>query len=60
MNQSIPQFNQLNLVVEDIDAAVAFYQALGMGVRFDGGEWPSAWAPATPSFATRPATTSVS
>jgi catechol 2,3-dioxygenase-like lactoylglutathione lyase family enzyme len=33
-------FNQLNLVVEDMDAAVAFYQALGMTVRFDGGEWP--------------------
>jgi catechol 2,3-dioxygenase-like lactoylglutathione lyase family enzyme len=35
-----PQFNQVNLVVEDMDAAVAFYQALGMTVRFDGGEWP--------------------
>jgi catechol 2,3-dioxygenase-like lactoylglutathione lyase family enzyme len=35
-----PQFNQVNLVVEDMDAAVAFYRALGMKVRFDGGEWP--------------------
>ncbi len=41
MNQSTPQFNQLNLVVDDIAAAVAFYRALGMGVRFDGGEWPA-------------------
>ena len=23
-----------------MDATVAFYQALGMAVRFDGGEWP--------------------
>ena len=41
MSESIPRFNQLNLVVEDIDAAVAFYRALGMRVRFDGGEWPA-------------------
>jgi uncharacterized glyoxalase superfamily protein PhnB len=34
------RFNQLNLVVEDMDAAVAFYQSLGMTVRLDGGEWP--------------------
>jgi hypothetical protein len=41
MSESIPRFNQLNLVVEEIDSAVAFYRALGMGVRFDGGEWPA-------------------
>lgn len=35
-----PRFDQVNLVVDDMDAAVAFYQALGMTVRFDGGEWP--------------------
>ena len=40
MSEAKPRFNQLNLVVEDIDAAVAFYLALGMSVRFDGGEWP--------------------
>lgn len=40
MSGATPRFNQLNLVVEDMDAAVAFYQALGMTVRFDGGEWP--------------------
>jgi catechol 2,3-dioxygenase-like lactoylglutathione lyase family enzyme len=34
------RLDQVNLVVEDMDAAVAFYQALGMTVRFDGGEWP--------------------
>jgi catechol 2,3-dioxygenase-like lactoylglutathione lyase family enzyme len=40
MSEANVRFNQLNLVVEDMDAAVAFYQALGMTVRFDGGEWP--------------------
>ncbi len=35
-----PRFDQVNLVVDDMDAAIAFYQALGMTVRFDGGEWP--------------------
>jgi catechol 2,3-dioxygenase-like lactoylglutathione lyase family enzyme len=40
MSKANIRFNQLNLVVEDMDAAVAFYQALGMTVRFDGGEWP--------------------
>ncbi|MHB8290235.1 MAG: VOC family protein [Acidimicrobiales bacterium] len=41
MSDDRPRFNQLNLVVEDIDAVVAFYLALGMTVRFDGGEWPA-------------------
>lgn len=41
MSDANPHFNQLNLVVEDVDAAVAFYRALGMSVRFDGGEWPA-------------------
>ncbi|MHB8449895.1 MAG: VOC family protein [Mycobacteriales bacterium] len=40
MSDANPRLNQLNLVVEDMEAAVAFYQALGMAVRFDGGEWP--------------------
>ena len=40
MSSEKPTFNQVNLVVDDMDAAVAFYQALGMQVRFDGGEWP--------------------
>jgi catechol 2,3-dioxygenase-like lactoylglutathione lyase family enzyme len=40
MSEANARFNQLNLVVEDIDAAVTFYQGLGMKVRFDGGEWP--------------------
>ncbi len=40
MTDTNPRFNQLNLVVADMDAAVAFYQALGMTVRSDGGEWP--------------------
>jgi catechol 2,3-dioxygenase-like lactoylglutathione lyase family enzyme len=41
MNTANIGFDQLNLVVEDMDAAVAFYLALGMTVRFDGGEWPA-------------------
>jgi catechol 2,3-dioxygenase-like lactoylglutathione lyase family enzyme len=40
MSGERPRLNQLNLVVEDMDAAVAFYQRLGMTVRFDSGEWP--------------------
>jgi catechol 2,3-dioxygenase-like lactoylglutathione lyase family enzyme len=40
MSEANVRFIQLNLVVEDMDAAVAFYQGLGMKVRFDGGEWP--------------------
>jgi catechol 2,3-dioxygenase-like lactoylglutathione lyase family enzyme len=40
MTDGGPQFNQLNVIVDDMDAAVAFYRALGMTVRFDGGEWP--------------------
>ena len=41
MSSEKPTFNQVNLVVEDVDAALAFYRALGMQVRFDGGEWPA-------------------
>ncbi|MHB8294643.1 MAG: VOC family protein [Acidimicrobiales bacterium] len=41
MSEANVRFNQLNLLVEDMDAAVAFYLALGMKVRFDGGEWPA-------------------
>lgn len=40
MNEGRPRCNQVNLVVGDMDAAVAFYKALGMTVRSDGGEWP--------------------
>jgi catechol 2,3-dioxygenase-like lactoylglutathione lyase family enzyme len=40
MSEAQARFDQVNLVVEDMDAAVAFYLALGMTVRFDGGEWP--------------------
>ncbi len=40
MSDSKPRFNQLNLVVRDIDAALAFYKALGLTVQSDGGEWP--------------------
>lgn len=40
MSVEEPRFNQLNIVVEDMDAAIAFYQVLGMKVHSDGGEWP--------------------
>jgi catechol 2,3-dioxygenase-like lactoylglutathione lyase family enzyme len=40
MSEGRPRFNQLNLIVDDMGAAVAFYRALGMRVRVDGGEWP--------------------
>jgi catechol 2,3-dioxygenase-like lactoylglutathione lyase family enzyme len=40
VSEESPRFDQLNLVVDDMDTAVAFYQALGMTIRFDGGEWP--------------------
>ena len=40
MSEANARFNQLNLVVEDMDAVVAFYLALGMTIRFEGGEWP--------------------
>ncbi len=41
MSSGNATFNQINLIVEDIDAALAFYRALGVPVRFDGGEWPA-------------------
>jgi catechol 2,3-dioxygenase-like lactoylglutathione lyase family enzyme len=34
MSESMPWFSQLNLAAEDIDAAVAFYRALGMCARY--------------------------
>ncbi|MDA8281930.1 MAG: VOC family protein [Actinomycetota bacterium] len=41
MSKQVPRLAQVNLIVEDMDAAVEFYQRLGMTVRFDGGEWPA-------------------
>ena len=41
MSTPAPRLAQVNLVVKDMDAAVAFYRRLGMTVRFDGGEWPA-------------------
>lgn len=40
MSEDRPRFDQINLLADDMDAAIAFCQALGMTVRFDGGEWP--------------------
>ena len=41
MSDPVPQFQQLNLVVRDMDAVLAFYRTLGLSIR--GGEandWP--------------------
>ncbi|MGH9190848.1 MAG: VOC family protein [Acidimicrobiales bacterium] len=41
MSNPVPQFQQLNLVVRDMDAVLAFYRTLGLPIR--GGEtndWP--------------------
>jgi catechol 2,3-dioxygenase-like lactoylglutathione lyase family enzyme len=40
MRSPTPTLHQVNLVVGDMDAAVAFYGALGVTVRSDPGEWP--------------------
>lgn len=39
-----PKFDQLNIVVDDMDAAVAFYERLGFEVGGMDAEW-SAWLP---------------
>jgi catechol 2,3-dioxygenase-like lactoylglutathione lyase family enzyme len=36
-----PVFNQLNLVVRDMDAAVRFYRMLGLDISSTAGDWPS-------------------
>lgn len=41
MSTEGPCLGQVNLIVGDMDAALAFYRRLGMQVRFDGGEWPA-------------------
>jgi catechol 2,3-dioxygenase-like lactoylglutathione lyase family enzyme len=35
-----PQFDQVNLVVADMGATLAFYRKLGFTVPDDGSEWP--------------------
>lgn len=37
---SRPAFEQVNLVVRDLDASVAFYGVLGVPLRSGGAEWP--------------------
>jgi catechol 2,3-dioxygenase-like lactoylglutathione lyase family enzyme len=40
MPHPVPAFQQLNLVVRDMDAALAFYRTLGLPIRGDAGDWP--------------------
>ena len=40
MSEQRPVFDQVNLVVRDIDATVAFYRRLGLPVSDSGGDWP--------------------
>ena len=35
-----PVFNQLNIVVRDMDAAVRFYCQLGLDISLTAGDWP--------------------
>jgi uncharacterized glyoxalase superfamily protein PhnB len=41
MPDAIPRFQQVNLVVRDMDAVLAFYRTLGLSIRGGEGEdWP--------------------
>jgi catechol 2,3-dioxygenase-like lactoylglutathione lyase family enzyme len=40
MSDATPRFQQLNLVVRDMDAAQAFYRMLGLPIRGEAGDWP--------------------
>lgn len=40
MTSPAPIFNQVNLVVADVDATVAFYRRLGLDIPDGPGEWP--------------------
>ncbi|HKA82502.1 MAG TPA: VOC family protein [Acidimicrobiales bacterium] len=41
MPDIVPRFQQLNLVVRDLDATVAFYRTLGLPIAGGGpGDWP--------------------
>jgi catechol 2,3-dioxygenase-like lactoylglutathione lyase family enzyme len=40
MAEHQPVFDQVNVVVADMDATLAFYRRLGIDVRDDFGEWP--------------------
>jgi uncharacterized glyoxalase superfamily protein PhnB len=41
MSDIVPRFRQVNLVVRDMDAVLAFYRTLGLPIRGgDAGDWP--------------------
>src|SRR5918995_5078767 len=41
MPDAIPRFQQVNLVVRDMDAVLAFYRTLGLSIRGgEGADWP--------------------
>lgn len=40
MAEAQPVFDQLNVVVRDMDATLAFYRRLGLSIPYGPGEWP--------------------
>jgi catechol 2,3-dioxygenase-like lactoylglutathione lyase family enzyme len=40
MSETGPLLDQLNLVVRDMDASLAFYRRLGIEIRDGPGDWP--------------------
>ena len=40
MSDARPVFDQLNLIVRDMDATLAFYRRLGLEIRAGPGDWP--------------------
>lgn len=41
MSDTVPRFQQVNLVVRDMGAVLAFYRTLGLPIRGgDAGDWP--------------------
>jgi hypothetical protein len=60
MAETGPVFEQVNIVVADIDASIAFYRRLGVSIPDGLAEWPAETAPVTLWSKIRMATTSAS
>lgn len=41
MSEARPVFDQVNIVVRDMDATLAFYRRLGLDIPDGPGEWPA-------------------